>query len=193
MEYKKIRKEKGYYAYFMAHKLGVEFKFYTDVEKGIKTLSGEKLDYFNEIVNDKSYLVEQSTLVQEAKTWYKDTDIVKCYKKYGYRNDTLAECFGVSVSYISKVSVKSYYSEDLVLGLYLFLNNESNKIYLKSIKKTPSDSNNLKKELSEMRLTLCEREKEIAVLKEQLNKYDVNILALRCKAYETLLLQYQIK
>lgn len=196
MNYKKIRKDKGFYSYFIAYKLKMNFKEYKEVEKGIKSLSGEKLDLFNNIVNDKGLIIEQIQLVKEARDWQKESEVSNEIKKFGYSIRSIADCLMVSNTYINKINTNGYYSDEILLGLYLFLKDENNKIFdvetQKRKKRTSSKDiiNQLKLELENEKnknKQLINNQNETQTQGER-DAYKV--LAIRCRAYETLLASY---
>ena len=187
MNYKNIRKNKGFDKYLIAYKLGISYSDYFKIEKGTRALSGEKLDLFNEIISDSLNIIEQNELYKGSKEWLNNTNIYDAIKQFGYTTQEMAACLCISNSYICKVAAKQYYTDSIILGLYLFLSDENNRIYAKERK------NKKKRDIKECELDICapqnQKEKDDIILEL---KKQMKVLSIRCKAYEELLLKNSI-
>lgn len=118
---------------YIAYKLGISEKDYSEVELGVKGLSSDKLEILSEMyANIEKYRLEQNQLRQNAKIWYENIDnLEEEFNKFGYNRQTMAQALNCSLTkiwdYINKHIGRI--SEDGKLQFYLFLHNENNRRY----------------------------------------------------------------
>lgn len=143
-----IGKRTGYGlgAYTIAKELGIDYKKYLDVEKGLLKLDAEKLEKFNEILTRATELkfenIEKMKKIDED---VKSGKLKEIMKAKGYTTRSLAQICGCAQPTICNVINYSRGSKSIKECVYDFLNdplNDLTKEKSKSAKKYEKKTKN---------------------------------------------------
>lgn len=141
MNYKSKRVRKKISIYTMAKELGISKEKYKEVEEGYRTLEGNLMDKFYEVLdNAKNINFNRIQKLNDINNWIESGQIITNMNKMGYNEQTLASKLKVTKQSIHNIINKKKVSDDLKEEVYDFLNNNMNKI----IKKETNTKRNFK-------------------------------------------------
>lgn len=135
MNYLKKRQASQLSAGYIAYKLGLTLADYRLVERGIRGISGDKIEIFSKLVNSAdTYRFEELELKEQAKAWYETVDLERLIEAYGYTRPKLAQTMGVSTTKVWDYCKKhpKRISDTGKLEFYLFFRDENNRYYPKN-------------------------------------------------------------
>lgn len=137
MNYLSKRQASKLSACYVAYKLGLTLADYKLVERGIKGLSGDKIEVFSNLTNNaETYRFEEYELIEKAKAWYENIDLDRLIEEFGYTRPKLAQTMGVSATKVWDYcrKHKGRISDIGKLEFYIFFKNENNRYYTKNEK-----------------------------------------------------------
>lgn len=151
MNYRAKRNAYGLSIYTISSRLGIDYKSYLEVEKGLKNLDGDRLNKFQEILKNSHIIkLERAKKMSKVNKWFEDGLFNEYLQKLNYNQRTLAKMLGCSQPHLSNVVNGTSKSPDLLERIYDFLTDSLNANISKEKKEksvNAKDSIQAKKEI----------------------------------------------
>lgn len=191
MNYRKKRNKARLDVYTVASMLDIDVETYKEVESGLKSLSGDKIDKFCSIIdNAKGIRLENAQKEVKINEWLKSGKAIETMRGMNYNYNTLAERIDISQPTITQLfNGTRNASIGLKCVIYDFLNNPLNKYIPKPKTKKKKDKKVLEPEIEVLSLEPEEPKKEVILNDSELQnlKTENERLRKQLERYEKLI------